>query len=130
MPKVVGRAGLVKVNGNTVAALSSYSMDESMAPIDNSDLSEQELTYVAGDITRSIQITCKWDKADTTGQGALAIGTTVTLVLQREGDTSGDETITLSALVTATGTAVAKTSMISQTFTLVGSGAKTVGAVV
>jgi len=129
MAKVVGRDGVVKVGANTVASVKGFSMDEQMSPIDDSDLSDQELTYVAGDISRTAQLDCHWDKADATGQGALSIGTEVSLVLQPEGDASGDETRTMTALVVSVGEANEKGGMVSKSVGFQISGAVTVGAV-
>jgi len=130
MAKVVGRAGVVKVGAVTVAEVVGFSMDEQMSPIDDSDLNAQEMTYTAGDITRTVQVDCMWDKADATGQGALVIGASVSLVLQPEGDSSGNETRTMTALVTSVGIANAKAAMVTQSFGLQVSGAVTIGAVV
>lgn len=130
MAKVVARNGVVKIGANTVAQVIGFSMDEAMTPIDDSDLNDQEMTYVAGDITRTAAVECMWDKADTTGQGAMDIGASVSLVLQREGDTSGDETLTMNALVTSKQTANAKGAMVTQNFGLQVSGAVTEGSVI
>lgn len=127
MAKVVGRSGVVKVGAVTIAEVIDFSFDENMSPIDDTNLNTQVLTYVAGDITRTGQINCHWDKADATGQGALDIGNSVSLVLQREGDTTGDETISFTALITGTSTANAKGAMVSQSFSFQATGAKTVG---
>ncbi len=130
MAKVVGRNGVLKIGAVTVAGLKSISESESCEAIDDSELGDQELTYVAGDITRNYTAELHWDKADATGQGALEIGATVTAVYQPEGDASGAETNSISALVTNLGRANEKGSMVTKTATLLGSGAKTVGAVV
>jgi len=127
MAKVIGRNGVVKVSSNTVAEVVGFSFDEQCAVIDDSALGDQELTYVAGDITRTGSIECHWDKSDSTGQGALDIGSTVTLVLQREGDDTGDETLSFSAVITGKSTANAKGAMVSQNFTFQASGSVTEG---
>lgn len=129
MAKKIGRLGTVKVGSNTIASLEGWSYDESMSPVDNTDLDQQEMDYESGDITRTGSITTKMDKADSAGQGALAIGAEVTLVLQPEGDTTGDVTETITALITSVGIAVERGSMVKQTFGWQGKGAKTVGAV-
>ena len=129
MAKVVGRSGVVKVGAVTVAEVVGFSMDEQMSPIDDSELTDQEMTYSAGDITRTAQVDCMWDKADATGQGALTIGASVTLVLQPEGDSSGNETRSMTALVTSVSRANAKAAMVTQSFGFQVSGSVTVGAV-
>lgn len=130
MAKVNGRDGLVKIGANTVSAVTAFSLEESMAPVDDTDLADTATTFVAGDTSWTAQIDCHWDKADTTGQGAMTIGASVSLVLQPEGDVSGDETRSGTALITGRSSANAKGAMVTQSFTLQGTGALTVGSVV
>ena len=129
MAKVVGRNGLVRVGSNTVASVVGFSIDEAMSPIDDTELADTAMTYEAGDTSWTAQIECQWDKADTSGQGAMTIGASISLSVQREGNTSGDETLTGTALITGRSSSNAKGAMVTQSFTLQGSGALTVGAV-
>jgi len=55
---------------------------------------------------------------------------TVSLVMHPEGAVSGDETRSGSAIISARSSANAKGAMVSQSFTVQGSGAITIGAVV
>lgn len=129
MAKVIGSAGVVKIGSNTVAAVVGFSLDETMDLVEDTDLDETEKTYFAGDTSWSAQVDCRWDKSDSSGQGAMTIGASVTLYLQPEGDTTGDETRSGTALVTARSSANAKGQMVTQSFTLQGSGTLTVGSV-
>lgn len=129
MAKVRGNEGVVKVAANTVASVARFTLDETMDPIEDTDLGETVKSFAVGDTSWSASIECKWDKADTTGQGAMTIGAEVTISLQPEGDVTGDETRSGSALIIARGAVNEKGSMVSQTFSLQGSGALTVGAV-
>ena len=127
MAKIIARDGVLKVGAATVASVISITEDEQCSVVDSSDLADQELTYIAGDITRTYQVECNWDKADATGQGALDVGVAATIVYQPEGDTTGDETRSISAVVTSVSTANAKGAMVTKSIGLQGSGAKTVG---
>lgn len=129
MAKVRGNDGTVEIGGNTVASVSRFTLDETMEPIEDTDLGETAKGYAAGDTTWTASIECKWDKADTTGQGAMTIGASVTVSLQPEGDTTGDETRSGTALVTGRSAVNEKGSMVMQNFTLLGDGALTVGSV-
>ncbi|WP_299077935.1 hypothetical protein [uncultured Paraglaciecola sp.] len=129
MAKVRGRDGVVKIGANTVGAVVGFSLEETMEPIDDTELNSVEMTHVSGDTSWSATIECMWDKADTTGQGAMTIGASVALILQPEGDTSGDETRSGTASIVSKASANAKGEMVSQSFSLQGSGALTVGAV-
>lgn len=129
MAKVIGSDGVVKVGANTVASVASFTLDETMDLVEDTDLGETVKSYQSGDTSWTAEVVCKWDKADTTGQGALTIGASVTIFLQPEGDTSGDETRTGTALVQGRSASNEKGNMVMQNFSLQGSGALTVGSV-
>lgn len=129
MAKVIGNDGVVKIGANTVASVARFTLDESMDLVEDTDLGETAKSYQSGDTSWTASIECKWDKADTTGQGAMTIGASVSISLQPEGDVTGDETRSGTALVTARGAVNEKGSMVMQSFELQGSGALTVGAV-
>lgn len=129
MAKVRGNDGVVKVGANAVASVNRFSLDETMEPIDDTDLGSQDKSFADGDHSWSATVECKWDKADATGQGALTIGASVSLFLQPEGDVSGDETRSGTALVISRGAVNEKGSMVMQSFGFQGSGALAVGAV-
>jgi hypothetical protein len=129
MAKVRGNDGVVKVGANTVASVNRFTLDETMEPIDDTDLGTQAKEFAAGDTSWTAEIECKWDKADSTGQGAMTIGTSVTIALQPEGDTTGDERRTGTALIAARGAVSEKGSMVMQSFSLQGTGVLTVDSV-
>lgn len=126
MAKVKGSDGLVKVGAATVAGVRSFTLDESMTPIDDSDLATNELTYKSGDISRTVSVECFWDKADTTGQEALVIGAEVTLILEPDGAQVGNRTQTMTALVTGVSQSNEKQNMVTKAITFQVSGTVTV----
>lgn len=129
MAKVKGDDGVVKIGVNTVASVVRFTLDETMDIIEDTDLGDTAKTHVAGNTMWSAEIECRWDKADTTGQGAMTIGAEVAISLQPEGDVTGDETRSGNALVTARGAVNEKGAMVTQNFSLTGNGALTVGSV-
>lgn len=129
MAKVIGNDGVVKVASVTVASVRRFSLDEQCELINDTDLGTTAMEYEAGDTSWTADIECSWDKADSTGQGAMTIGATVAVTLQPEGDTSGDETRSGNAIVISRGSVNEKGSMVTQTFGLQGDGALTVGSV-
>ena len=130
MAKVSGYNGVVKICANTVASVSMFTLDETMDIIEDTDLGETAKGNVAGNTMWTCEVECKWDKADATGQGAMTIGASVAISLQPEGDTTGDETRSGNALVTAIGNVNEKGAMVTRNFSLTGDGALTVGSVV
>lgn len=124
MAKVKGSAGVVKVGINTVAGVRGFTLEETMEPIRDDDLNTEEVTYQSGDITRSGTVQCFWDKADTTGQEALVIGASVSLVLEPEG--SGGRTQSMTALITSVSQANEKQNMVTKEIGFTVSGTVTV----
>ncbi len=129
MAKVKGTDGVVKIGANTVAAVSRFELDQQTEVIDNTDLAETDMVYEAGDSSWTANIECRWDKADTTGQGAMTNGATVSLNLQPEGDDTGDQRYSGSGIITGIQKANEKGSMVTQNFTIQGSGALTIDSV-
>jgi len=129
MAAKTGVGGLVKVASNTVAEINGFTVEESANTISNTNLNDTAESSIAGRTSWSATIECFWDKSDTTGQGALAIGASVSVVLQPEGDTSGDETLTGTAIVTSASKTIADEAMTSRSFSLQGVGALVVGTV-
>ena len=85
-----GSEGIVKVGSNTVAEVTSFSFDETADTIETTALSNSAHSYVSDLVGFSGSIDCFWDETDTSGQGALTAGASVTLNLYPEGATSGD----------------------------------------
>lgn len=125
-----GSEGLVKIGANTIAELDEWSVDETADTIDDSELSDTAKTFVADMTSWVASITCKWDETDTTGQGAMTIGSEVSIVFYPEGDVSTDVTRTGTAIITGKSQSGSKGSMVMQSFSLQGNGALVDGAVV
>ena len=129
MANHVGTNGLVTVAGNTVAELTGFSIEESASTIDNSVLGTTSTSAVAGKTSWTATIDCHWDETDTTGQGAMTVGSTVTIEFLPEGNTTGDTKFTGTAIITGSSKSVAIDSMISQSFSLTGVGQLVQGTV-
>ena len=96
----VGTSGVVKVGANSVAEVTGFTIDETNDTVEDTSLTDTAKSYKAlrKDATGTVE--CHWDETDTNGQGALAVGSEVTLNLYPEGDTSGDTYYTGTAIVT------------------------------
>lgn len=123
MATVTGVGGIVTVGGNAVAEINGFSFDESATAISDTNINDAAETNLGGKTSWSGSIECMWDKADSTGQGAMTIGATLTVVFKPEGATLGDQIYTGTAIITGRSQAVADEAIVSQTFTLQGSGA-------
>ena len=95
-----GSEGTVKVGSNAIANIRSYSIEESADTLEQTIMGATSRAYVASLSTFSGSVDVYWDETDTSGQGALTIGAEVTLNFYPEGDTSGDNYYTGTAIVT------------------------------
>ena len=120
-----GVEGTVKVGANAIAEIRSFSVEETGDTIDDSTMGDTARTYIAGLKTYTASIDCLWDETNTTGQGALTVGATVTLNLYPEGATAGDIYYTGSAIVTGRTITTSYDGLIEMSITCQGSGALT-----
>ena len=122
MPTVTGKDGTVTIDANTVLAITGFSFDEAANPISDTNLNDAAESNVGGRTSwnGSIEVNCLIADA---GQVALAVGTSVAVIFFPEGILSGDARYTGVAIVTGRSQAVADEAMVTQTFTLTGSGA-------
>src|SRR5210317_1442536 len=95
-----GSEGTVKVGSNAVAEVRSYSIEESADTLEDTSMGDSARTYLSSLTTWSGSVDVFWDETDTTGQGALTVGSSITLNVYPEGDTTGDTYYTGSCIVT------------------------------
>ena len=120
-----GHEGLVKVSTNTIAEIVSYSYEETADVFEDTELSDGAKSFVVGQTGWSGSAECHFDESDTSGQGALDIGSSVTLALYPEGDTSGDTYRTGTALVTNRSVSGGGGDTVKISFSFQGTGALT-----
>ena len=125
----VGTSGVVKVGSATVAEVTGFTLNETNDTVEDTSLTDSKKSYVAlrGDATATIE--CHWDETDTSGQGALTQGASVTLNLYPEGATSGDTYYTGTAIVTSLGQAISLDGVISRTINVQFSGGVSISTV-
>ena len=90
-----GSEGTVKVGANAIAEIRSFSLEESADTLEDTTMGDTARTYKSSLTTFTGSVDVFWDETDTTGQGALTIGASVTLNVYPEGDTSGDTYLSL-----------------------------------
>lgn len=120
-----GHEGIVKVGANTVAEVTGFSVSTTGDTVEDTELSDTWKSFLAGQNSWTANVECHWDETDTTGQGALDAGSTVTLNLYFEGDVTGDTYYTGSALITSIERSAAGGETIKANFQCQGSGALT-----
>ena len=120
-----GSEGVVKIGANTVAEVVGFSVDETADTIESTALSNSARSYVADLVGFSGTIDCHWDETDTTGQGAMSVGSSVTLNLYPEGSASSATYYTGTAIITSISRANAIGSIVSASFSFQGTNALT-----
>lgn len=124
-----GSEGVVKVGANTVAEVRSYSIDESADVLEDTSMGDSAKTYLASLTSFSGSLDVFWDETDTSGQGALTVGSSVTLNVYPEGADSGDTYYSGTALVTGVSRSGSFDGMVEASITVQGSGALTASTV-
>ena len=114
-----GSEGYVKVGANTVAEVRDWSLSESADTIETSSMGDSARTYVAGLTSATGSVAVHYDETDTTGQGALTVGSEVTLSLYVDADTYA----TLSAIITEAGVSSSFDGLVEGSFSFAANGA-------
>lgn len=118
-----GSEGTVKVGSNVIAELKSYTIEESGDTIETTALGDTSRTYVAGLKTFTGTIECYWDETDSSGQGAMTVGSEITINFYPEGDASSDTYYTGTAIITGQSITGTTDGTVDRSFTIQGSGA-------
>ena len=124
-----GSEGTVKSGANAIAEIRSFSLEESADTIEDTTMGDASRTYLTGLKTFSGSVDVFWDETDTDGQVSFAVGSSVTLAVYPEGDTSGDTYYSGTAIVTGRTITSSFDGMVEASFTLQGSGALTAATV-
>jgi predicted secreted protein len=124
-----GSEGTVHVGSNAIAEIKSYSLEESADTIEDTTMGDAARTYLASLTTFSGSIDVFWDETDTSGQVALAVGSSVTLKFYPEGAVSGDTYYSGTALVTGKNITASFDGMVEASISVQGTGAITTATV-
>jgi predicted secreted protein len=97
----LGKEGIIKVGTQTVAEVRSWTLNTSVETVDASHLGDDWKVHKATQKSWHGSLSCFWDETDFDGQGKLAIGESVTLVLYPAGE--GFSAFHFTGLVLVTG---------------------------
>jgi hypothetical protein len=98
-----GSEGVVKVGSVTIAEVRDFSFTDMAESYDATPIGFLSRVKKAGLLSASGSINTFWDETDTTGQGALDAGASVSLVLYPEGSATGASFATIAANITEQG---------------------------
>jgi predicted secreted protein len=120
-----GSEGTIKVGSNAVAEIRSYSIEESADTLEDTSMGDSARSYKPSLTSFSGSLDVFWDETDTSGQGALSIGSEVTLNVYPEGDTAGDTYYSGSAIVTGVSRTASFDGLVEASISVQGNGALT-----
>lgn len=120
-----GSEGIIKVGANTVAEVKSYSIEETGDTVETTSMGDTARTFTPTLTSWTASVDVFWDETDTTGQGALTIGSEVTLNVYPEGADTGDTYYTGSAIVTGVSISASFDGTVDASISLQGTGALT-----
>jgi hypothetical protein len=118
-----GSEGTVKVGANAVAEIRSFSINEVGDTLEDTSMGDAARTYLPSLTSFNGSLDVFWDETDADGQGALTVGSSITINFYPEGADSGDSYYTGSAIVTGLTINSSFDGMVEASITLQGSGA-------
>ena len=120
-----GSEGTVKVGANAIAEIRSYSVEQTGDTVEDTTMGDSWRTHKATLKSWTASVDVFWDETDTTGQGALNVGTEVTLNLYPEGSTTGDAYFTGTGIITGKTVSASYDGMVESSISVQGTGALT-----
>ena len=123
-----GNEGTVLSGSDAVAEIRSFSVSETADVIEDTVMGDSAKSYVASFTDATATVECYFDDTDT-AQNSFTVGSSVTLNLQMEGNTSGDHKLSGTALITGRDISVAADGMVEATFSMQVTGGLTEGTV-
>jgi len=118
-----GSEGTVRVGAtNNVLEIRSYSIEETADTAEDTSMGDSYRTFKTTLKAWTGSVDVFWDELDTTGQGALIVGSEVAVRFMPEGATSGDLYFTGNAIVTGKTVTGSFDGMVESTITLQGTG--------
>lgn len=114
--------GAIKVGANAVAEVTGYTLNYQAETAEDTNINDTARSYLATYKNYTMSVDVFYDQTDTTGQGGLDVGTSVTFSIYPSGETSGDIYYTGTAIVTAKNISGSTGDFIKATIELQGSG--------
>ena len=114
--------GVIKVGSNAVAEVTGYNIEYMSDTVEDTVIGDSARTYKPTLKSFTASLDAMWDETDSTGQGALVVGTEVTFAIYPEGEDSGDTYYTGSGIITGRTVSTSVGEMITANFTVQGTG--------
>jgi predicted secreted protein len=121
-----GSEGLIKIGTTVLGELRSYTLEQTSDTIEDSSMGDAVRTYKVGLKGSSGSASVYFDEADA-GQLLCTVGSSITLNLFPEGNSSGDKFYAVDAIVTGYNVSASFDGMVEAEITFQGTGVVTVG---
>lgn len=123
MPIHRGSEGVVKVGSTAIAEIRSFSIESTADTLEITTMGGTARTYVPSLTSWSGSVDVLWNEGDPAGQGALTIGSEVTLGFFPEGAATGDKYYTGTAIVTGVSLNSSYDGLVESSISVQGTGA-------
>lgn len=124
-----GKDGAVYIGSDQVAEVSAFTLNQSADTAEATAMGDSAAKFKVGITRGDGSITCHWDDSDTTGQGAMTVGSQVSLKLYPEGNTTGKVEYSMSAWITSASVSVSMGDIVSREYAFSIDGVVTEGTV-
>jgi len=115
--------GVIKIGTDTIAEITSITVDETADTIEDTELIDTDKSFISGQRGWTASCEAHFDPTDTAGQGAMVNGALVNVVIFPVGESTGDISLTGNAIVNSLSRANASGATVSASFGLQGTGA-------
>ena len=123
-----GKEGVVTAGGTAVGELTGFTLETTGDVVEDTALTDSTKSFVAGRTSFSGTLEMHYDEADAQ-QETLTAGSSISFVLLPEGNTTGDQSLTGTGVVTGMSVNNSMDAIVSRTVTFQGTGALTKGTV-
>ena len=123
-----GKQGVVTAGGTAVGELTGFTLETTGDVVEDTALTDSTKSFVAGRTSFSGTLEMHFDKSDSP-QETLTAGSSISFVLLPEGNSTGDQSLTGTGLVTGMSVNNSMDAIVSRTVTFQGTGALTKGTV-
>ena len=123
-----GKEGVVKAGGTGIGELTGFTLETTADVVEDTALTDAAKSFVAGRTSFSGTLEMNYDETDSPQQ-TLTVGSSKSFVLLPEGNSSGDESLTGTGVVTGMSVTNGMDAIITRSVTFQGTGTLTRGTV-
>ena len=123
-----GKEGVVTVGGTAIGNVTGFTVDTTHDVVEDTSLEDSSKTFKAGRGTFTASIDMNYNE-ENAQQASLTQGSSLAFVFLPEGNSSGDESLSGTGIVTGMSVGVTLDGMTTRTVSLQGNGALSIGTV-